>query len=553
MMETAELPEGHGLPLADRLALFRRALVRSTMLRNTHEIAVRVFGMPSEGRPFGQSAAVAARFRFVEPTELRDVLEQFCRDFEIDDPASVAAMETNRVFHSDIVEYKDKRARYFAPSPVRDALGEAAADFMGVQALSSLFGIERFEKGTPIDVPLVDLMMRRGARGLYKVGRDQFDKLAQIAVDLGAWLRATDRSEVVLIEAPLGNSVPVAVLAHVFRKGGIKVDIVEWGCPRNDRSPNGRTVAESARDLSTIPLVANAPFLLFMDDAITGSRFLKMAKALRKVVGASRLGTVALRVRFNPAAKFNVSEIRDLAVVNGWASGLDMPFGEVILPDLPLFHIDAGAPGLLGTALAWGDTGHAAGKRKVNFLFYFIDRFEAIAKELGKEGPSAARDLLHRHVWSKDTSGAHHMIPDDIGEATHRDVIGALPSDFFDRIRGAAKAAFPHDYFGRAVAGVEEVRRRTDWLKTCISTAALSILEEKEAHFLNRAVTDLSEANYTAGVDNPPRDHDYGLYTLPLVPGEDRLHLELVDLIVADADKRSPRARATIAGVGEAR
>lgn len=541
------------LTLAGRLALFRRALALSTVFRNTHAIAVEAFGIQSERRPFGQSAAIAARFRFVEPREIRAAIEQFCGDFGIDDPASVAAMEKLRVVHADIVEFNDKRAKYLAPSPGRGALGHAAVDFMGVQALSSLFGLDRFAKATPIDVPLVDAMMRRGAQGLHTVGRAQFDELAQLAVDLCAWLLATGRKELVLIEAPLGNSVPVAVLERIFRQSGIIVDIVEWGCPRNDRANNGRTVSESAKDLSAIPLVANAPFLLFIDDAITGSRFLKMAKALRKAVGASRVGAIALRVRLNPKAQFPVGELRALDAVDRWASEIGMPFGEVVLPDLPLFQIDAGLPGLLETALAWSDSGYSAGKRKANILFHFIDRYEAITKELGKAGQSDARDFLHRHVWNRDTSGARHLIPDDIGEAAHAHIIGSLPTDFFNRIRAAAKIAFPHDYFGRAIAGDHEIGRRTDWLATCISTAALPFLKEQEAHFLANAVNSLHQAGYSAGVDKPPRDHDYGLYTVPMVAGEDRLHLELVDLIVAEAAKRSPRPQTAIPGVGVVR
>jgi hypothetical protein len=528
--------------LAFRLRLYRRVLRSTTSCFGPRFIASRLFGDRGGGQPFGQSAAIAERFRFVEPHELRAALQQFCGDFGLHDPASIAMMENNRVFHSSLVEYTNKRAQFLTPSPHRDALGHAAVDFMGLQALATLFGLDVLVNRTPIDVPLVDAMMSRGAHGLYTVGRCQFDALAQIAVDLRAWLLATGRTEVVLIEAPLGNSVPVAVLSHVFRAGGITVDIVEWGCPRNDRALVGRTVALSARDLATIPAVAEAPLLLFVDDAITGSRFLKMAKALRRAVGAGRFAAVAMRVRFNPTARFPTGQIRSLDVVDLWAADLGMPFGEIRLPDLPLFAIDEGAPGLLETALAWGDAGYSAGKRKVNILFNFLDRFEAIAKELGKAGQSDARDFLHRWVWNRDTSGARHVIAPDVGEAAHRRIVAALPADFFNRLRHAARQDFPHDYLGRAVLGDVELRRRTDWLARCISTAALPFLEEEEAYFIENAVNSLSQAGYTAGIDGPPRDHDYGLYTVQLAPGEDRLHLELVDLVVANAAARSPRA-----------
>lgn len=505
---------------------------------SANAIAASVFGFSEKTQSFGTSASIAARYRFVEPRELRAILEQFCEDFGIKDLASIRSMEMNRVFQTDIDEFVKRRSKYFAPNPARDTLGSEAADFMAAEAFASLLGLDSIALGSPIIEPIVDRVMRRGARGLYNLGRCQFDKLAQIAVDLCGWLVDTERSEIVLIEAPLGNSVPVAVFAQVFRKSGLKVEIVEWGCPRNDRSLNGRTVIESARDLAKVPSVVDAPFLLFVDDAITGSRYLKMTDALRKALGPTRFGALALRVRFNPDANYEASQIRSLRASIKMATDLGMPFGEQQLPDLPIFNIDAGPPGFLNSALAWGDSAHVAGKRKHNILFYFIDRFEAITRALGQPGESEARDLLHNEIWQMDTTGTRYVIPSDIGKSAHQMIIGSLPPDFFDRIRATAKKDFPHDYVGRAVIGEEELRKRTDWLATCISNAALPYVIKTHAHFLNNAVSSLSQAGFTAGIDKPPRDHDYGLYTVPLASGAVSLHLELVDLIVADAAKR---------------
>jgi hypothetical protein len=104
-----------------------------------------------------------------------------------------------------------------------------------------------------------------------------------------------------------------------------------------------------------------------------------------------------------------------------------------------MFQIDGGAPGLLETALAWGDAGHSAGKRKTNILFLFLDRFEAIARDLGTPGNSAARTILTRQVWAQDTAGRRWIIPPDIAEALAVRLIGALPPNFFGQIRTAAK------------------------------------------------------------------------------------------------------------------
>ena len=280
--------------LAQRLGSYRRALLRSTSHMCARRISMQVFQRADEGT-FGTSSAIAARYRFVQPSELRAALVQFCQDIGYQDMVSIPAMETNKVFHSSLAEFWSKRQQFFAPHAQRDADGEAAAAFMAAQALAILFDYNAVIDSAPIAVPLVDHVMRRGAQGLYDLAIGQFDMLAQICVDLTDWLIRSCRNEVVLVEAPLGNTVPVAVLACVAGARGVKVSIVEWGCPRNDRALNGRTVDMSARDLAALPEVVAAPFVLFIDDAITGSRFLKMAKALRRAVGPERLGAVGSR------------------------------------------------------------------------------------------------------------------------------------------------------------------------------------------------------------------------------------------------------------------
>lgn len=528
------------LGLAQRLGTYRRALLRSTHHLSARGIAKQVFQRADE-ETFGTSYAIAARYRFVQPSELRAALVQFCQDIGYQDTVSIPAMEAYKVFHSSLAEFWSKRQQFIAPHAQRDATGEAAAAFMAAQALAILFDYNASIDGAAIAVPLVDHVMRRGAQGLYDLAIGQFNMLAQICVDLTDWLIRSGRDEVVLVEAPLGNTVPVAVLARVAGALGVRVSIVEWGCPRNDRALNGRTVDMSARDLAALPEVVAAPFVLFLDDAITGSRFLKMAKALRRAVGPERFGAVALRARFNPHARYPTGQIRDLRNVRAWATNLGMPFGEVALPDLPMFQIDGGAPGLLETALAWGDAGHSAGKRKTNILFLFLDRFEAIARDLGTPGDSAARTILTRQVWAQDTAGRRSMIPPDIAEALAVRLIEVLPTDFFDQIRAAAKQAFPHDHFGRAIGDETELRRRTRWLEGCIAEAARAHMTEQEAWTLNRAINDLSQSGFSAGIDAPPRDHDYGLYSLPMAAGEDLLHYELVRLVVANAQQRTPR------------
>jgi hypothetical protein len=237
-------PSGYGsaqVGMAQRLGSYRRALLRSTSHMSARGLAMQVFNREDD-ETFGTSSTIAARYRFVQPSELRAALVQFCQDIGYQDTVSIGTIETYKVFHSSLAEFWSKRQQFFAPHAQRDPDGDAAAAFMAAQALAILFDYNASVDSTPIHVPLVDHVMRRGAQGLYDLAIGQFDMLAQICVDLTDWLIRSGRNEVVLVEAPLGNTVPVAVLARVAGAQGVNVSIVEWRCPRNDRALNGRTV-----------------------------------------------------------------------------------------------------------------------------------------------------------------------------------------------------------------------------------------------------------------------------------------------------------------------
>lgn len=529
--------------LLPRAISFRRLLLLSSdavdpkVIRRAAEVS------EQSSRPFGKSQVVASLYRFVESHELKKALDQFCEDLGLQDELSVTTMAQSRVLNTSLRHFWAHRD-YFKPHPQRDAMGQAAADFMAAQTLVSLFETGAVVDGTPIEVPLVSAVMRRGAEGLFKVGRRQFEELAQMAVDLVEWLARNDFRRVALVEAPLGNSVPVAVLDRLARQRGLGCEVVEWGCPRNDRALDGQTVKDSAADLASRPRIAAADIVLFVDDAITGSRFLKMVTALRAAVGSDRVAAVAMRVRYNPLAGLKEGQLRDLSKVDRWAEALKLPYGELGFPDLPLFCVDDGKPALFQSALAWGDASITAGKRKANLVFYFLDRYEAIVRDLGQSEESVARDLLTNSLWARDTSGQEVITLPSIAKDVFTQAIDALPDAFFDQIRENAKIAFPTDFYGRRVAGTEAVRARTDWLADCVYNEAVLTLPPDEAKLLNYAVQTLSAAEFDAGISAPPRDHNYGLGTFPLPQGEDALHLHLVDLILAEARTKTPRDRA---------
>jgi hypothetical protein len=186
--------------------LLRHALLSTSSLTSPELIAKRLLWMTDDNRPFGTSAAIAARYRSVGRDELRKALVQFCADTNIHDPQSVEDLSNSHVLQTSFAEFWSKR-QYFAPDPTRDAIGLAAAMFWAAQALTFLLGIDHVVSDKSIDVPLVRTAMERGAEGLFEVGRSQFLELAQMVVNLVDWLVRDGRKKIVLIEAPLGNSV----------------------------------------------------------------------------------------------------------------------------------------------------------------------------------------------------------------------------------------------------------------------------------------------------------------------------------------------------------
>ena len=63
---------------------------------------------------------------------------------------------------------------------------------------------------------------------------------------------------------------------------GLKTSVIVWNSPRNDRPADGQTVLDSAKAVASG--VNKKAIVVFIDDAITGTRFVKTYDALQKVL-----------------------------------------------------------------------------------------------------------------------------------------------------------------------------------------------------------------------------------------------------------------------------
>lgn len=516
---------------------YRACLLASTMMNKLPDRHARAsHGMQSAtdaGDRFMASAHIAQRYRFVTPEKLKPAFQQFCSDLGIHDPASIEVLSQQKIHESTLAHFLETRHR-MVPKPGLDAVGEAMRRFFAAQAMMDL--LEGSLEASTSFPPLVKRVLKDGAEGLFKLGRPQFVRLAKLACELTGWLITRGHKTVTLVEAPLGNTVPVAVMREVAHLRGMNARIVEWGCPRNDRPSKGMTVRDSAKALATLPDVSDAEIVLFVDDALTGSRFRKMAGELRRMVGNDRVAVVAVRFRFHSGTGAKPFNVRDMGTVESWAEVMSLPQGVVDFPALPTFNIDKHGSVYLASAMAWGDVDLVAGKRKTNLVFHLVERFEAIALRLA-EPDGECRRFLERELWSRDVRGREFVCtPGLINQVFSRIFEEAPVADLFQKVRASARAAFPDDYLGRRFEFNEaQVRRRSDWLRTCIFEAAHGQIDESRAWVLSRAITDIHDAGLTGGKDKPSRDHDYGQYTIPWNPDLQTFHHHLVELVTVEA------------------
>ena len=370
---------------------------------------------------------------------------------------------------------------------------------------------EKFDPKVPLP-PLVGEVFREAAQGLFTIGDVQFRRLKELAVSLADWIEIKKFTSVVLVESPLGNSVPVQVLGDLCGVRGLHVKTVEWGFPRNDRAAKGRTLKDAAAAFAKEPEVVAADCVLFVDDVLTGTRFNKLAEAMRKAVGVDRFAAVAMRFQFSPKSGRTPYRRRNLDRVEAWGKAIGLIEPIVEFPALPLITVDDNGPVYFESAVAWTDQDIVAGKRKVNLLFETIDKYREIYDGLCTSGDPLRRDL--ESIWSEDTSGfrwafAPHLLDtvfDKIGQRAAADAI-------FTKVRQAAIAAFPTDHLGQRLPLTEpEVRRRSDWLHDCLRAPAETELGESGGMVANAI---LALHNAGAGVPGRPhnRDHDYGHYT----------------------------------------
>ena len=477
---------------------------------------------------FGTSAHLEARWAFALTAEVRAAIAPLAEvlgatNEEID---FYASRQFSNFELEELVVWKDRVGAVTENSTT----ATSAKKFWAAQALAvPVFSREPLSAEPSDDV--AKRLLRVGADSFYEAGFPQFEKLRSVCVELVTWLSNQNWPRVVLVESPLGNCVPTAVLHSLANQAGIETEIVIWNSPRNDRAGSGRTVLDSARSLSSV--VGDKDLLIFADDVITGTRFVKTFDALSREF-PGRVLPIAMTFRDAGKPEFaqnQHSRVRKRVRIAGEALGYSNT--HVDFPVLPPFRIDDAAPIRWESPVIWGETDLVAGKRKVNLIFNLIDHLFFTLQDLAEESSELAEYLLN--AWSRNTNGERFAFAPGVREELFYKLNKQVDlGDLRSTLDAQAREAFQSDFIGD-VKNIDKsgVANRWEWLRTTFLELCETKLLPQEARLLWRAFDETFAASHAEVRPRPLRDHTYAPYVLPYNGTIRTFHEHLVTRIVA--------------------
>ncbi|MDG2539841.1 hypothetical protein P5Y53_19335 [Dyella jiangningensis] len=369
------------------------------------------------------------------------------------------------------------------------------------------------------------------AAELYEYGLPQARALSLAAQRLLHWCQASRIYHVAIIESPLGATLPALVIAETLRQGGILVDVHEFLAPRRAEG-RGYSIKEAAKSFCR-PLRNGSHPILFPDEVISGTRFLKLHKYLKRHLDG-RLIPVALQGHdwrnpsaLTPATKARLEEVLFETRIRFPGAPTHFQFP----PAVPL-HIDNGAPFVASNVFFWSDLDLCAGKRKVNLLFALLNEVKAITDDL--KSADNGRLILLCQLWRFSASGEHFVGHEDI----LRQVIPELARRIdWSQLESEARREFQEEYLGNLPELDDaKIAHRLEWILDNLRKQIDADLDTSNAAsdgwMFRHAVSDLFGLTTGRHKGLLPPDRDFCEYTLPFAAPFIELHEELVRLVV---------------------
>lgn len=424
--------------------------------------------------------------------------------------------------------------RRILANQARDEIGNAACRFWAAQTIANLVLTASALDASKEYPREVAVAMERGAEGIYAVGKDQFSTLVRLVNEIVLWAKKRELRSLVAVESPLGNTVPTQLLQAICAEHSIPLEVRIWSPPRNDRRVRGRTVDDAAKEFcADLPDTAS---VILLDDAITGTRFIKLFDALRRALGKRVLIPAAMLFPSNRQSNFDRLKKR----IAECSASLDFKHGLTTFPTIPIFRIDAGLPVQWESPVIWGESDLIAGKRKVNLIFTLINHLFSIASDLVVEKSEYRRYL--ETSWREDTSGQIRVPAPGLLQTTLKDLFHRLDLEtLFETLDKLARAKFKDDYEGSVKSMDEnEVTERWEWVQESFFNVASQSLDAVEARFLWRACADSFAATGQTHRPRPARDHDFAPYTLKYNATISAFNHRLLSLLVEHSGTQFP-------------
>ncbi|BCM87592.1 hypothetical protein [Methylobacterium indicum] len=443
--------------------------------------------------------------------QLRLMLSHVERDRE-----EIISLFNREEVRNDVLVELMKWNERLKPSTKRDRIGRAAVRFWVAQTLSTTV-----MRSHALDVAYdyghgLNEIMEIGADGLFEVATSQFLALRSVADDLTNWLK--DRSIVrpLIIESPLGNSLPVQVTTDFAKSKNIDLTTYAWNTPRNDRPARGATIDDAAAACTAF--ANDFDLVIFIDDVSTGTRFLKLHDALIEHLGAERFLPLALVVndtqRPQNAEHMNRKRLMERLSEQATRIGYEDVWTEI--PLQRLFRLDELSFYRWERALIWEDSDLIAGKRKINLFFTILDHVSDILSDLASAQSSFRPHL--EHAWAQDVSGQTSDVALGSIQSEFANLASEIqPKDLKSAIEAEARSEFPHDYAGQYVGAGREmdfVKERWDWLRAKYLDLVSMKVGTERAWMSWRAVDNVFAASFHEHTPRPSRDQAATPYTI---------------------------------------
>jgi hypothetical protein len=371
---------------------------------------------------------------------------------------------------------------------------------------------------------LTDLM-RWGADGLV-------DSYHAQRITLCAGLRSLCdtliqlKRPLVLLDCPRGGTVPTAALEIVLRKANVQVRRCTLLASRKQTGPQSLRSSIEALDLT----LSKDDVVVYVDDAITGSRFGKIYEQLKKTFGPTQVLGFPITLVSPPDSRL----VRLLAKVEeDWKTNayVGRHFVEVAaaLPlsvdgDKPLQMLFSDSP------FFWIDPDFVTGARKVNFLFHFLHVWMNLEHEFADPNSKAAREI--EFLWSVGTDGTQYAFSNGLVPG----ILNRLSQSVqWQTLSARAAKAFPRDHAGEPISPtLEAVGARWNWFVDAVRSDVAAQNGEQAGHCMANMISSLAMFREGAwGLPNSKafRDHDFIPYVIPYCSKLREFHLRVVERI----------------------